>query len=190
MNSSYGTIPKVRTILLHSVHWVFSAMKMRSQKLKLLRIKITWEIWLELDPISSIIILNEKLIFSSLGFWNKLQNWSELTVALRSKLPLSGQLCLISKHRNHVRDTTVVLLEGLKKVWVWISGPCFAILYKLYIHLHVHVWHWNPTLEQQSASFQQHNMPDQMSWATKSPAKRKSPVTFAVMGYALSRLCN
>ena len=35
---------------------------------KLLRIKITSDIWLELDPISSRIILNEKLIFSSLGF--------------------------------------------------------------------------------------------------------------------------
>ena len=133
----------------------------------------------KLDPISSITILNEKLIFSLLGFWNKLQNWSELTVALKSKLLLSGQLWLISRHRIWVRDTTVVLLEGLKKVWVWISGLCFAILY---IHLHVPVWHWNPTLEQQSASFQQHNMPDQMSLATKSPAKIKSPVTFAVMG--------
>ena len=163
MNSSYGTIPKVR------------------------RIKITWEIWLEIDPISSIIILNEKLIFSSLGIWNKLQNWSELTVAFKSTLPLSGQLWLISRHNILVRDKTVVLLQVLKKVWVWISGPCFAILH---IHLHVHVWHWNPTLEQQSASFQQHNMPDQMSLATKSPAKRKSPVTFAVMGYAFCTLCN
>ena len=100
------------------------------------------------------------------------------TVALKSKLPLSDQLWLISRHSILVKDPTDVLLEGFKKVWVWISGPCSAILY---IHLLVHVWHWNPTLEQQSASFQQHNMPDQMSLATKSPAKRKSPVTLILL---------